>query len=186
MASARRMKLSLIASRSFSWGNPASAAVSACAMAGILYKLMPRYRSIACDMPAARSKRRMASQRGLTLWPTYGTSSGSSLAIAASMASGYACFCGRQQVMWRCLTVAIKSSRPVLERAAVPMTGTPRRLASCAKSTEISFFAASSSKFTQTTTCGVVSIICNTRFKLRSNAVASHTAITQAGCSKQM
>ena len=83
-------------------------------------------------------------------------------------------------------TVASKSSRPFLLLAVVPITGTPSSFESLSKSTQICFFFASSNRFTQTTTRFVNSIVCNTRFKLRSKHVASHTTMVASGCLKQI
>ena len=70
-------------------------------------------------------------------------------------------------------------------RAVTPITGTPSRLESRDRSNPIPLRRASSIRFTQTTARGVISNICSTSTRFRSNVVASQTTTAFSGPSAQ-
>ena len=140
---------------------------------------------------ASPSRRRSATQRGLSRSRTVSSKRGSSSETPFSTGLVYVKNAGETNASCSgirlCASTAfIRSSKPFLLRAAVPTTGTPRFFESWSKSMLICFFFASSIRLTQTTTRRVISSVWSTRLRLRSRQVASHTTTTASGSPKQM
>ncbi len=83
-------------------------------------------------------------------------------------------------------TTLISTPRLFFFSAEVPTTGTPRRSESSGRLISMFFSLASSIRFTQTTTFGVLSIVCKTRLRFLSKQVASQTTITASESPKQI